>query len=231
MLATREPYKSTFKLFTFIGIWDDFPVWQERLAKAALLHCIFGGILAALAILQANELKDIIEAVKVIPMFVILLFSMHDFYRKREKLQELLEIIDDIEAENPESSEYIDVACGRVKRNFTIIASFIAVLFCIVVICPLWLGKLTFPFFLPEAFEESFIVFLVYWMMQNINAGYCALTYIPIHEFRCSLLMVLEQIMECLRYKLFCLKEVKEDAEGTKREFEKCIRFHILIKK
>jgi hypothetical protein len=231
MLHHREPYKSTFKLLTFLGFWDEIPIWQKRLTlKIPMVFGVGFAVSVAFSILQAENFEDTLDALKIVPLLIVIIFSALRFIQNKSELAKLLGVIREIELENPEAVLVVDCACKLVKGIFIRVLSFSSMLLLLFLISPYLIGKLSFAVYVPEVLKNNKPFFYGMWAFQGLSGSYCTLINILIHEFRCSLLIVLDRIMRCFRLKLQELRAERESPEIMQKELQKCINLHIRIK-
>ncbi|KAG5678334.1 hypothetical protein PVAND_008019 [Polypedilum vanderplanki] len=197
MLLKREPYKAIFKVLTWIGFWDEISMRHKLLTFYLPIFILtIEQILLFLSLLQANNLEDILEAVKLVPMFPLICYSMYSFIKDKQLLKELIEIFNQIENENPKVVSYIDKSCKDVELIFKIVTFAFVLIVVDAIFTPLINNKLLFPIYTPKwkGFETTF--FYLYWLLESFCGIYVALCFIVIQEFRNSLLIILHYIME-----------------------------------
>jgi hypothetical protein len=232
MLLDRKPYKSTFKLFTFLGFWDEIPIRQRRLTFFMPIYfLILEEVLVHLSPLQAENLNELLDAIKVLPILHVCNFSIYNLVRNKAKLLELLEIVNQIERENPNAKIHIDNGCAVVKKLFQCTAVFTSVTFSTFLIASLIRGQLIFPLYFFDFIGHRNVVFWLYWALEVYVAIYFCISYIPIQEFRCSLLIILFHVMEHFRERLRNLKALKDNPEDVEKELQNCIKLHLQIRK
>lgn len=232
MLLEREPYKTTFKVFTFIGFWDEIPIWQKRITfHAALFFMLLEEFLIIPSILKSETLEGKLDAMKVLALLPFINYSMYSFVKNKQKLKDLTAVIDQIERENPSATYHIEKGFVFVKIVFRCVVSFMMLVLVLFALTPIVIGQLICPLYIPRyfiAYESWF--FYAYWLLESIIAVHSFLSYISIHEFRCSLLVVFYHVMECFREKLRSLKISKLTQKEAKVEIEKCIKFHLQLR-
>jgi hypothetical protein len=224
MLLNREPYRTTFKIFTFLGFWDEIPVRHKRLTLHIPLALFFiYAFTIGLSFLQADELKDALVALEILHLVLVILFSIFDMLMKKVKVKKLLQIVDKIELENPEVSCFIDSACWINCVVYLLVFFFTVATFLFYAFTPLVTGKLAFPVYMPEIVKDEPSVFYLFWVMQVIIGSYSGFSNFMLYEFRNGLMVLLWKIVECYQEKLRKLK-------CTKVELQKCVEFHLRIK-
>jgi hypothetical protein len=222
MLQNREPYKSAFKLLTFLGCWDEISTAHKRwVLKIPLASAVILAILSSLSLLQAQEYNDALTAFEIVPVILLILVSLSDVIRKKNKITRMFEIIHDIEAENPEISEHIDRACRLNSKISMASTTALITTYSVFAIFPLLTDKLSFPIYIPEFCRGSTIAFYFLWVFENYSAAFCSIMFLVLYEFRNSLFVLLIHVMEFYRAKLRSLKP---------SELQKCIRIHLQIK-
>jgi hypothetical protein len=228
MLLNREPLKSTFKFFTFFGLWDEIPVRQKRWTlKAPTFLFIFCASLITLSILQGDGLENTLDVVKIVPVVVNFIYLLFSFLLKKQEVRKLIQLVEEIEAENDEFSAYMDEALKMIKRIAFTIATLAAVMFLPFVFIPLFIGKLSFPMFTPNILKDEALTFYAYWLLQCFAGFYCIIIYNPLHEFRCSLLVILDSIMQCFRAKL---RSIDGSSKNMLNDLKGCIKLHLQIR-
>jgi hypothetical protein len=226
MLMSREPYKTAFKFFNFVGLWDEISVWQERVTlKIPWIISSVCCLQIALSMLQIDSLDRILEVIEIVPMFMITFASTFNFSQTRGQLSDLLDIIDEIEIENTEIVAVIEGACRVIRRIFICLLSLTISVSSINTICPFLFGKLNFPAF---TLSNCVIDFYAPWLMTSFAGFYCGISFVVTHEFRCSLLIILDAIMKSYRQRLL---DVKMSGSDSAAEMVKCIKLHLQIQK
>ncbi|KAG5684266.1 hypothetical protein PVAND_013502 [Polypedilum vanderplanki] len=232
MLLEREPYKFTFRIFSNFGLWDEISIKQKIFVFYLPIFILFiEESLIVFSLFQADSLKERLEAIKIVPMIPVINYSMYSFIKNKKKLKELFAIIDQIESENPNVKMYIDEGCKIVKKIFCYVSAFMILTICIVFITPVAIDKLIFPLYTPHFLGYESLFFYCYWMLESFMAFYSCISYVYVHEFRCSLLVVFYHIMDCFREKLRSLKFNKIESNEAKQKLKKCVRFHLQLKK
>jgi len=232
MIPKREPYKTIFKLLSFLGFWNEIPKWHKRIAISMMTLCTAGFcMIIMLSLLQAEDLSDVLEGIKVVPILLTIVISVNDFILKKSKVCDLLELIEEIEDENPESKSHFDEAFRVIKNIFMAETIFIGLLYISFVLSPLIMTKLAFPAYTPDIIKDYDATFYIYWMYESICGLYCAFLHLPIHEFRCSLLIVLNGYVGFFRDKLSNLQATKEDYDKAKEQLRSCVKIHHQMKK
>ncbi|KAL7029828.1 hypothetical protein ACKWTF_006384 [Chironomus riparius] len=192
MIPKREPYTTIFKVLTFLGFWNEIPKWQKRIAIVVKFFSSIGYCtIILLSLLQAKDLNDALEGIRVIPILLTIAISINDFILKKSKVRGLLELMEEIEEEHPESKSYFDEAFGFIKKIFAVETIFIVIIYISYFLSPLIIKKLMFPAYIPKIFEDYRATFYVYWIYESFCGFYTAVLHLPVHEFRCSLLIVL----------------------------------------
>lgn len=232
MIPTREPYKIFFKIFNFLGFWDELPKWHKRIVTGLMIICsVLYTLIITLPIFQQDDLIDVLNVLKIAPMLIMVVINLYDFIRKKSKIREILELIEELESENSESKSYFDDAFKLIYNIFLVEAIFLTLFICSFVVTPLIIDKLMFPSYMPDIIKDYRITFYIYWMFENVSAIYCTIVYIQIQEFRCSLLLILNNYMEFFRMKLRNLHATKENVQEAKIELVNCVKIHHQIMK
>lgn len=232
-IPKREPYTTIFKVLSFLGLWNEVPKRHKRIAMSAMVLftvCYF--IIIMLSLLQAKDLNDVLEGIKIAPILLVIVISINDFNLKKSKVCDLLELIEEMENDYPESKPYFDDSFKFVKNIFVTEVAFTGLLYISFILSPLIANKLMFPAYIPEIIKEyDDATFYIYWAYESISGLYCAFVHMPIYEFRCSLLIVLNGYMKFFRNKLSCLTASKENYEKAKNELVNCVKIHHQMKK
>ncbi|KAG5673337.1 hypothetical protein PVAND_003396 [Polypedilum vanderplanki] len=230
MLLNREPYKTVFKIFTFIGFWDEIPIVQRRWTfNVPLTLNILFILMVYATFFRAHDFNDAITALSTLPILTVIIFSIFDFLHKKEKLNKFLALVNEIESENPDVSVYIDKAC---KFNTMIYSIVLFVLFFTHItyaIIPSMTNKLVFPLHLHEKLDKNAFVFYFLWIFQVSSGFYSTYTSFLLFEFRNSLLVLITHIMNYYCYKLSNLSSMVSDHKA-KLELEKSTKLHLQIK-
>ncbi|KAG5684269.1 hypothetical protein PVAND_013505 [Polypedilum vanderplanki] len=226
MLLNREPYRKVFKLFTFFGLWNEVPL-RQRILTFNLLYSlmIFQVFLMILSVFQANDLEEILSAVKFLPLWPIIIYSIYSFTVKKNQLKKFIAIVDQIELENKSATVHIDNACQVVKKLYQFAGILTASMLGFYYICQLNLDYLIFPLYFPSFIENKKLVYGCWEGIEAIVSFYGCIVYTPLNEFRSSLLIVMDHIMRCFQEKLRMLKTTDNE-----QELIKCIKFHLQIK-
>lgn len=232
MYPKREPFKTMFKLFSFFGFWNEIPKWHKRIAMFVLFSCTVGySIMILLSLFQANKLSDILDGVKILPILITIVISLYGFILKKSKVQDLLEVLEEMEEADPESKPYFDEAYGMVKNILLSEVMFVVLLFLTYVSTPLILKKLIFPAYIPDIINDYEATFYVYWIYQSLSGLYTAVSHTPVIDFRCSLLIVFNGYMKYFCDKLRSLASTKDNFQEAKDQLVKCLIIHQRIKK
>ncbi|KAG5673339.1 hypothetical protein PVAND_003398 [Polypedilum vanderplanki] len=230
MLLNREPYKTAFKVFTFLGFWDEISIVQRRWTFKLPIFLIFVLVLMAFtSFFQARDFHDALISLATLPILTVIIFSIFDFLYKKEQLKKFLVLVDEIESENPDVSVYIDKACKLNTLIYLVVLVVLILTYLTYAIIPLIIHKLTFPIYLHEKFDDSFLVFYGIWFIQTLIGMYSTLTLYIFFEFRNSLLVLITHIMRYYRYKLSNLSSIIVD-QKARMELIKCIKLHLQIK-
>lgn len=230
MIQNRQPYVQIFKIFKFLGFWDDDEIStrHRRFAIASYGNCFIYCLAIAMSTLQNHELSNILDATKFVLLGLVNIYSIFAFVTKKSTLCELLDTIDQIELENPDVTPYIDRACVLIHRIFCMIVASLIVIYLVYISSPLQLHQLH-PMYVPELIKDYKLTFYCFWLYQNFNGAYTIIAYVPIHEFRCSLMIMLNHILQYLGDKLENLTAEKDNYEDAKNELGKCVKLHINI--
>ena len=232
MIPKREPYTTIFKVLNFLGFWNEIPKWHKRIAICVMVLSTIGYCsIIMLSLLQAKDLSDALEGIKVAPILLTIAISINDFILKKSKVRELLELIEEIEEEHPESKSYFDEAFGFIKNIFVVEIIFIGILYISYFFSPLIMNKLMFPAYIPDIIEDYVATFYVYWTYESFCGFYTAILHLPVHEFRCSLLIVLNGCMKFFRKTLNDLRATKDNYEEAKERLASCVKIHLQMKK
>lgn len=232
MIPKREPYTTIFKVLSFLGFWNEVPKRHKRIALSLMiLFVVCFNLIIILSLVQAKDLNDVLDGIKIAPILLVIVISINDFNMKKSKICDLLELIEEMENDYPESKPHFDEAFRTVKNIFITEVAFIVLLWISFILSPLIANKLMFPAYIPEIIKDYDETFYIYWAYESISGFYCAFLHLPIHEFRCSLLIVLNGYMKFFRNKLSSLAASKENYEKAKSELVNCVKIHLQIKK
>jgi hypothetical protein len=194
-----------------------------------LLLCVLA-MLMFMSVFQANNLEEVLEAAKILPMMPVIIYSIFDFSRKKWRLGAFLKIIEEIKAENPQAEIHINSACRFMKKIFQAIAILTILMFGFYIFAQISIDHLIFPLYFPAFIENKSAVYQFYQVLEIVVSFYGCVAYTAINEFRGSLLLVLFHIMQCLREMLRHLKPNISNHEMSKKELLKCIKLHLQIK-
>ncbi|KAG5684279.1 hypothetical protein PVAND_013515 [Polypedilum vanderplanki] len=232
MLLNREPFKTLFKFFTFIGLWDEISVKQKRWTHTIpLIFATAFPIFIALSVFQAEKLEDILGAIEIVPLLTMNLISVFVFLKKKRKYKKLIRIVDQIEIENPDSVSLIYRYFPYLKIWFIFMAFSCISLDLIFIISPLFFGKFIFNIFTPTFMVDDQIYFYFTWVIQVFGSFYQAILTGSLHEFRCSLLLLLNNVMQYLSHSMRTIRLFRGSSRDTKKEIVKCVKLHLNIKK
>ncbi|KAG5684280.1 hypothetical protein PVAND_013516 [Polypedilum vanderplanki] len=231
MLLYREPFKSLFKFFTFIGLWDEISIRQRRWTqKVPLTLAIAFTLFNALSVIQAKKLEQILNVVEIVPLHIMILFSALEFHSKKVKLKKLIKIVDQIEVENSDATPIIDETCHFFSVWLNFMNFFYLIAFIIFAISPLLFHKLVFDVYTPQVLKNQEFYYYLSLFIQIFGGIYHTMLVVSIYEIKCGLLLILNDVMQYFHQKLIELKVVKENSEVTKKNLVECINMHLHIK-
>lgn len=231
MLLNRDPFKLTFKVFTFFGFWDEISTKQRRMTFIVpVASIVIFILLMSLSFLQANTFEDALSALQALPTFTNSLLFMSIILLKKEKIRKLLRIVDEIEMENPVARDYVDRALKLSCKIYKAVGVYSVFGLLSYLLTPIFTGKIVFPMYIPMSFKEKVLTFYSTWIFEIYIGTYITIINYFLYEFRYSLLVMLSQILQSYRLKLRILKAEKNDFENSKKELLACVKLHIQIK-
>ncbi|KAL7014057.1 hypothetical protein ACKWTF_015717 [Chironomus riparius] len=228
----RDPFRTIFKIFNQLGYWNKIPKWQNRLANGLKFMClIMYSLDLILPIFYANDLTNVLNFIIILPVCSMVCVSAFDFMWKKAKIRKFLELVEEIEVENPDAKHYFDDGYGFFKKIF--MAEIIALVFLLIpfVVTPVIMHKLPFESFIPDIIKDYKATSYVYWTLKSISGIYDATIYTLVSEVRSGFLIIANFYMQYFRYKLKTLHASKENLKEAKEQLVGCIRMHQDIQK
>lgn len=232
MFEDREPYKTTFKVLTFFGFWDEISLRHKRYALASFLGLVIPFVITInLSVLQANEFNEIVNRVSFVPLTIFVPHTILDFAHKKQKFRTFLDMMDLIELEYPDITTRLNQVCKFVTKVFVYV-SFLEMLASLAyAMSPILIGDLVIPIKLPQLLQNNQFAYSALWIYEVAFQIYLAFIFLSIHQLLCSFPIVLFHIMQHLREKLAALKFDKQQPNDAKKELIKCVELHIHIKR